>query len=282
VIHVHDASCRCLQSIRSLGIAAPSSKGCPPSCTEQYQRLLDCLLEVMLLNGAFHVFTTFCVSLVCLRLRAQAQSLLKMMQLIGALSGGRTVTQVALNWLMAKGAPSPPHPPVDHLKAAAWLQDALLNTVSRACSSDSAAGKHPGHRSGRRPAATVAWPHCIAFCTDKGTASAPGEVRSWILLNMQSAGWLTLDVWIRCRRHPYPRRKECGAGKGAGRGAGLVAGRQRGGHDRGEAYGAEIVVLTPAKIALIQDCFDALSSGIKLNSRYAAHLAHSERHTMQR
>lgn len=34
----------------------------------------------------------------------QAQSLLKMMQLIGALSGGRTITQVALNWLMAKGA----------------------------------------------------------------------------------------------------------------------------------------------------------------------------------
>jgi aryl-alcohol dehydrogenase-like predicted oxidoreductase len=34
----------------------------------------------------------------------QAQPLLKMMQLIGALSGGRTVTQVALNWLMAKGA----------------------------------------------------------------------------------------------------------------------------------------------------------------------------------
>jgi hypothetical protein len=40
-------------------------------------------------------------------LPAQAQSLLKMMQLIGALSGGRTVTQVALNWLMAKGAPPP-------------------------------------------------------------------------------------------------------------------------------------------------------------------------------
>ena len=36
---------------------------------------------------------------------SQARSLLSMMQLIGALSGRRTVTQVALNWLMAKGAP---------------------------------------------------------------------------------------------------------------------------------------------------------------------------------
>ena len=35
----------------------------------------------------------------------KVKPLLKLMALIGTLSGGRSVTQVALAWLMAKGAP---------------------------------------------------------------------------------------------------------------------------------------------------------------------------------